>query len=309
MKVQSKFDRLIKWLRHQATLRRAGYLYVLLLLIFVITAYYFRDLYWIDIIINLFAIAIVYLVMLSGNIELRQTTEKQVKALVDNIQTVCIELKNVRNGINNLSNIMKEVQKTILESTLASQTAIAKAEEERRKRKESIKPKFSVKIEGRGFPGIFGFLDMRHYYLTLWNSGSEAKETIIQVGNKTYGAYDIGTMKQQDIDIGHINEFKGMLALGIGLIEVRDVDRNLYRGQFIVALPQPQWIEVSLTENINCQKMSDTSYTNPPPHFLFLAFCYFLAFIFICWYTCFSYSAVVLYGSSMFQASTRPAHT
>jgi Ca2+/Na+ antiporter len=247
VKVQSRFDRLVKWLRDQATLRRAWYVYFLALAIFVIVSYNSRNLYWIQIGISLFAIAIVYLVMITSNKELKETTEKQVKAFVDNLQTVCVELRNVGSGINNLSNIMKEVQKTIMESTLASKTLIAKEEEEKKKRKESIRPQLLVRVEQRGtYLWVFG--DWRHYWLSLWNNGSDAERTIIQIGSKTYGTYDIGTFKQQDIDIGHINEFKGISTLNIDLIEVRDIDRNRYHGQIMVTLPQPQWTEVSLIE-------------------------------------------------------------
>lgn len=182
--------------------------------------------------------------MVTSNIELRETTQKQVKAFVDSLQKVYTELKNVSNSLSTLTNGMKEVQRAILESTLVSRTAIAKAEEERRKRKESIKPQLSVKVELRGFHFI---VDLRHYHLIVWNSGSDAIGTVVQTGNSVSEAYKIGTHKQKDIDIGHINNFRGITKLNV-LIEARDVDRNLYQADIEVSLPQPQWISASLRE-------------------------------------------------------------
>ena len=245
MKSQSEFEKLIRWIRSQITLRRAWYVYFLSLSIFIIISNYYRDSYWFQLGITLFSIAIVYLVMVTSNIELRETTERQVKAFVDNLQTVCVELKNVSNGISNLTNVMKEVQRTILESTLVSKTALAIAEAEKRKRKESIKPQLSVKVEARGFQ--FWIFDNRHYHLVIRNSGSDAIGTTVRIRNLEYGAYDIRTRTQIDLDIGHVNDFKGTSTMGIH-IEVRDVDRNLYQADFQVSLPQHQWISVPLIE-------------------------------------------------------------
>jgi hypothetical protein len=183
--------------------------------------------------------------MITSNIELRETTEKQVKAFVDNLQTMCAELKSVSEGIITLTNVMKEVQRTILESTLASKTAIAAAETEKRKRKESIKPQLSTMVVLSGFQ--WWIFDNRRYHLLLYNSGSDAIGTMVIIGNLQYGAYDIGIGTHRDIDIGHINDFRGIATLSI-LIKVRDVDRNLYQGNIQVSLPQPQCISVPLTE-------------------------------------------------------------
>jgi hypothetical protein len=185
--------------------------------------------------------------METSNIELRETTEKQIKAFVENLQIVCSELKNVAGRIDALSKVMMEVKKTIEDSTLFSKEAIAKAEEEKRKRKESIKPKLSVKVEVRGFQ-LWILLDTRHYYLCLKNEGSEAIDTIIQLGGKTsLQSHNIGMYKQVDIDFGHVNDFKGLSSLD-ALIQTRDVDRNSYYGYVRVSMPQLQWIEVKLTE-------------------------------------------------------------
>jgi hypothetical protein len=192
--------------------------------------------------------------MVQSNVELRETTEKQVKAFVENLQTVCTELKNVSIGINTLTSAMKEVQRTILESSLISQKAMAKIEEEKRKRKESIKPQLSIKIEQRGFQ-VWVLLDTRHYVLSLWNSSSDAIGAIVSVGNFVSEALDIGTRKMKEVDIGHVNNFTTLSPLDIlaggnriVTIEVRDLDRNLYRGNVQVSLPQPEWISVPLSE-------------------------------------------------------------
>jgi len=247
--ISSKVDKLIQWIRSQITIRRAWYAWFIVFVLYIVYSIFYHELYWVQLGATLLSMFLVYLVMVTSNIELRETTERQVKAFVDNLQTVCIELKNVSNGISNLTNVMKEVQRTMLESKLVSERAIAKAEEEKRKKKESIKPQLSIeKIEPRGFGGIFGFLDMRHYFLTIWNSGSDAMGTIVQIDNRVFPeAYNIGTFKRIEINIGHINDFKGISTLNV-FIETRDVDKNLYRGNVQVSLPQPQRISVPLIE-------------------------------------------------------------
>lgn len=254
MKTRNKFDKLTHWMRSQITLRRAWYFYFLGLVIFIVVSVFYKDAYWFQFGITLFSIVIVYLVMVTSNVELRETTEKQVKAFVENLQTVCTELKNVSNGINTLTSAMKEVQRTILESSLISQKAVAKAEEEKRKRKESIKPSLSIKIEQRGFQ-VWVLLDTRRYFLSLWNSGSDAIGAVVSIGNFVSEALNIGTRKMVEIDIGHVNDFTTLSPLDIlaggkriVTIEVRDVDRNLYRGSVQVSLPQLQWVSIPLEE-------------------------------------------------------------
>lgn len=248
MRVWNKLKNLYNWISSQLTLRRKGYLYILFLFAFIILTYYYRDSYLFEVCVTLFSIAIVYLVMQASNIELREITEKQIKAFVDSIQIVCSELQNVSSRLDTLTIVMKDVKQTMLDSKLASETAVAKAEEEKRKRKESIRPQLSVIIEPRGFPGIFGFLDLRHYFLTIWNSGSNALGTIVQIDNRQFQeAYNIGTFKQIDIDIGHINDFKRISSLNV-LVKTRDVDKNPYYGNIQVTIPQPQPILIPLVE-------------------------------------------------------------
>jgi hypothetical protein len=189
--------------------------------------------------------AIVYLVMETSNIELRETTEKQINAFVSNLQTVCSELKNVSNGIIALTSVMKEVQKAIMESTLTSKEALSKEDAEKRKRKESIKPQLSTRVDVKGFQ--FWIFDNRNYHLVVWNSGNDAIGTIIRIRNLEFGAFNIGTRMSIDIDIGRINSFGGISSLN-AQIDVRDIDRNLYRGRVQVSLPQPQWVFVPLAE-------------------------------------------------------------
>jgi hypothetical protein len=183
--------------------------------------------------------------MVESSKELGETTEKQVKAFVNNLQTVCTELKDVSSGISTLVNVMKEVREAILTSTLASQTAIAKAETEKRKRRESVKPLLSTTVVQSGFQ--WWFIDTRHYHLLLHNSGSDATATMVIIGNSSHGAYNIGTNAHVDIDLGHVNDFRGKATLDI-LISVRDVDRNPYQSYVQVSLLQPQQISVQLAE-------------------------------------------------------------
>jgi Ca2+/Na+ antiporter len=244
--IQDKLGNWMSRIRKQITLRRKWYIYALALLVFIIGSYYYRDAYLFQISVTLFSIAIVYLVMETSNIELRETTEKQIKAFVENLQMVCSGLKSVSDRIDTLANVMRDVQKTILESTLVSQTAISKAEEEKRRRKESIKPQIYIKSEIRGIQ-VWILFDNRHYVLNLWNFGSDAIGTTVSIGNFTSRAYDIRTREQTDIDIGHVNNFVGRASLDV-LIEVRDVDRNPYRGRVQVSLPQPQLNPIMLTE-------------------------------------------------------------
>ena len=242
----NKFEKVIHWIRSQVTLRRAWYLYFLSFSIFIIASIYWRDSYWFQLGVTLFSIAIVYLGMIESSKELRETTEKQVKAFVDNLKTVCTELKDVSGGISALANVMKEVREAILTSTLASQTAIVKAEAEKRKRNESIKPLLSTRVVQGGFQ--WWFIDTRHYHLLLDNSGSDAIQTMVIIGNWSHGPYNIGLGTPPiDIDIGHINDFRGTATLNI-LIRARDVDRNPYQSYVEVSLPQPQQIPVPLTE-------------------------------------------------------------
>jgi len=241
-------------MRSQITLRRAWFFYFLGLVIFIVVSILYKDTYWFQFGITLFSIIIVYLVMVTSNVELRETTEKQVKAFVENLQRVCAELTDVSDGINILTSAMKEVQRTILESSLISQKATARAEEEKRKRKESIKPQLSIKIEQRGFQ-LWVLLDTRRYFLSLWNSGSDAIGAVVSFGNFVSEALNIGTRKMAEIDIGHVNDFASLSPLDvlaggkrIITVQVRDLDRNLYSGSVQVSLPQPQWVSIPLEE-------------------------------------------------------------
>ena len=233
------------WVRNKITLERAWYLWVISLIFFVIISIVYPETFRLTLGIALLTVVMMYLIMVSGNIELQRATQTQVKAFVEQLQTLGNELKGVSQGIRTLVEVMKDVKTTILESTLASKTAIAKAETERRKRKEAIKPQLSVKVEVRGLQ--FWIFDNRRYHLLIWNSGSDAIGTIVRIRNLVYGAYNIGTRKHKDIDIGHINKFKGISTLNV-FLEVRDVDRNPYQAQFHVSLPQPRWATVPLTE-------------------------------------------------------------
>lgn len=227
------------------TLERAWYLWVISLIFFVIISIVYPDNFRLTLGIPLLTIAMMYLIMVSGNIELQRATQTQVNAFVEQLQTLGNELKGVSQGIRTLVEVMKDVKTTILESTLASKTAIAKAETEKRKRKEAIKPQLSVKVEKRGFQ--FWIFDNRRYHLLLFNFGSDAIGTVVSIGSFVSQAYNIGTRKRININIGHVNNFKGISTLNVSLT-ARDVDRNPYQAQFQVSLPQPQWASIPLIE-------------------------------------------------------------
>jgi hypothetical protein len=238
MKSQSKFEKLIHWIRSQITLRRAWYSYTICLILFVILSIIYPDTFRLSLGISVLTIVMMYLIMVESSIELQRATQTQVKAFVEQLQTLRNELKSVSRGIRILTDVMEEVRQTILESTLVRKRAIAKAEEEKRRRKESIKPQLLIKIEAGGFH--WWVIDFRHYHIGLWNCGSDALRTMLTIGNLWYGPHDIKINTQIDIDIGHIDSFRGRSTLRV-LIEVRDVDRNPYKADIEVQLPQPRW--------------------------------------------------------------------
>lgn len=241
----SKFDKLLNWIRSQITLRRVWYVFFIGLSLFIVFSIFYPELYYVQLGAIVFSMILVYLAMITSNKELRESTEKQITTFVNNLQSVTKELQGVSQEIRGLAGIMQEVQRTILESTLVSKAAIAKAGEEKKKRKEIIKPQLLVRMELKGFQ--FWVFDNRHYHLLIWNAGSDAIGTIIGIRNLEYGPYDIGTRQQVPTDIGHINDFKGISILDVSIM-VRDVDKNLYRATVGVSLPQPQWASISLVE-------------------------------------------------------------
>lgn len=242
-RIQSMSPR--QWVQSHITLSRQWFLYILFLAIFIIVSTCFREQFLFQVGVTLFSIAIVYLVMKQSNIELKETTEKQIKAFVGNLQIVCSELRNVGNRINALSVVMKDVQEILGETSLASKEAIAKREREKRERKESIKPQLSVRLELRGFNFI---IDLRHYHLIVSNSGSDALGTIIRIRNWYWSGYNIGTYVPIDVDIGIISNYRGASLIDVS-IETRDVDRNRYEGHIQVPLSQlGQYFSFSLTE-------------------------------------------------------------
>jgi len=181
-----------KWIKTRITLKKQWCLYVIFFAIFIIAAICFREEFLFQVGVTLFSIAIVYLVMKQSNIELKETTERQINAFVTNLQMVCSELRNVCEKIETLSIIIKDVQEIIRESSLVSKEAIAKVEREKRERKESIKPQLSIRLELKGFNFI---IDLRHYHLIVTNSGSDAIGTVAKIWDWQSDSYDIRTYK------------------------------------------------------------------------------------------------------------------
>jgi len=233
------------WIKTKLTLKNQWHLYVSFLAIFITAAVCFREEFLFQVGVTLFSIAIVYLVMKQSNIELKETTEKQINAFVTNLQMVCSELRNVCERVDALSVIMKDVQKTLEKSSAVSKEAIAKAELEKRGRKESIKPQLSIRLELKGFNFI---IDLRHYHLVVNNLGSDAVRTIVKMWDWQSECYDITTRKHVDIDIGPINSYRNITLLDVS-IETRDIDRNPYNGYVRIQLSQlGQTFPVTLTE-------------------------------------------------------------
>jgi hypothetical protein len=234
------------WIKRRITLGRIWFLYAIALIIFVILSAYYQDTFRLTLGISVLTIVIMYLIMVSSNTELRKATEAQVKTLVNQLQTLGNEMKNVSIGIKALTDVMIDVKNALLESARVSKTAIEKAEAEKRKRKESIKPQLSVRVEAKGFQ--FWIIDNRHYHVILGNSGSEAIGTIVAIRGLEYGPYNIATRTQIDVDIGPLNTFTGITSLNV-LLVVRDVDRNPYQANIQVSLPQLGWLPIPLTES------------------------------------------------------------
>jgi hypothetical protein len=248
MKTLKKFDKVIKWVRFHVTLKRVWYGYFLSLIIVVVVSILYRNLDpYIFQIGTVFSIIVVYLVMIQSNSELRETTEKQVKAFVESLQTVCAELKELSSRVDNLADVMKGVQKTILESTLVSNAIQERVENERKKRKAMIKPQLEIGAEVHGLQVLI--FDNRGYHLTVSNSGiGDALNTFLVVKGVRYGPFDIVANKpSMTIDIGPLKKFKEISFISI-YIQLRDIDGNFYAGFIRVSLPQPQSIPVPLSE-------------------------------------------------------------
>lgn len=252
VRIQDKFNSLKHWVQNKSTslkhwiqsinlrkriqtnvtLKRQGHAYVFFLIVFIIASVCFREEFLFHVGVTLFSIAIVYLVMKQSNIELKETTEKQINAFVTNLQMVCTELRNVSDKIVTLSVIMKDVQEILGETWSVSKEATAKREIEKRERKETIKPQLFIRLELRGFNFI---IDLRHYHLIVSNSGSDALGTVVRIGDWQWGGYNIEPYRPRDIDIGYINSYRGVSLLDIS-IETRDIDRNHYQGYIRVSL-------------------------------------------------------------------------
>ncbi|HUW47443.1 MAG TPA: hypothetical protein VMW36_01700 [Patescibacteria group bacterium] len=248
MKASKKPDKLAKWIRRHVTLRRLWYVYFLSLVVFVVLSILSRNLdAYIFQIGTVFSIFIVYLVMIQSNFELRETTEKQVKAFVENLQTVCAELKRVSSGIDSLTNVMKDVQRAMLESTLVTKAVQERIESERQKRKVMMKPQLNISVTEHGFQ--FLVFDTKGYDLYVTNSGlGNAMSTFFSINAWRRGPFDIiANGPPITIDMGPLKDFKDVSFVDVQ-IQLSDIDGNFYRGHVRMSLPQPQPVLVHLIE-------------------------------------------------------------
>jgi len=247
VKDQSKFEKLIQWIRSQITLRRAWYLYTISLILFVILSIVYPDTFRLTLGISVLTILMMYLIMVSGNIELQRATQTQVKAFVEQLQAVGTELKNVGSELSGLINVMRAVQRSVAESLSVSKTALELEEAERKRHRELIKPRLHLKVKVRGVNILWGLIDTRNYRLIVTNTGGDGIDTWVYVNEKRYGPYEIKANRQIDVGFGHVNDYEALQAVGVR-IDIRDVDRNPYSLTTQIGLNQTEWIAIPLSE-------------------------------------------------------------
>lgn len=97
----------ILWVKGKITLERAWYLFAIAFVLFVIISVIYPDPFRVTFGISLLTIIMMYLIMISGNIELQRATQTQVKAFVEQLQAVGQELKNVGSELSGLINVMR----------------------------------------------------------------------------------------------------------------------------------------------------------------------------------------------------------
>jgi len=240
------------WVKRKVTLERAWYLYAISLVLFVIFSIVYPDPFRVTLGISVLTIAMMYLIMVSGNIELQRATQTQVKAFIEQLQAVGTELQNVGSELSGLINVMREVQRSVAESLSVSKTALELEEAERKRHKELIKPRLHLRVEMQGIHVLWGLIDTRNYHLIVANTGGDGIDTWVHVGHqgvmKRYGPYQIKANEQIDVGFGHVNEYKGLQAVDVQ-INIRDMDRNPYLLATLIQLSQTEWVSVSLSES------------------------------------------------------------
>jgi len=243
--------RIASWIKSKITLERAWYLFAVSLVIFIVLSITFPDSFRLTLGISVLTITMMYLIMISSNIELQRATQTQVKAFVEQLQAVANELENVVYELSSLINVMREVQMSVTESLSVSKTALAIEEAERKRHKELIKPQIYLKIVISGSETLWGRIDTRYYHILIANGGGGAIDCWVYAGRhgllKGYGPHEIISHKQIDVNIGHFNELKDQQAVEVQ-INIRDIERNPYHNTSQLSLNQVEWISLPLYE-------------------------------------------------------------
>lgn len=243
--------RIASWIKSKITSERAWYLFAVGLVLFIVLSIAFPDSFRLTLGISVLTITMMYLIMISSNIELQRATQTQVKAFVEQLQVVANELKNVGSELSGLINVMRQVERSVTESLSVSKTALAIEESERKKHKELIKPQIYLRIAMSGFEILWGRIDIRHYHLIVANGGGDATDCWVSAGRygllKEYGSHEIGSHKQIDVDIGHFNEYRGQQIIEVQ-VRLRDIERNPYHNTSQLNLNQVEWISLPLYE-------------------------------------------------------------
>lgn len=247
MKNQNRFEKLIHWIRSRITLRRAWYLFGISLVLFVIFCSLYPDQFRVTLGISVLTITMMYLIMVTSSIELQRLTQTQVKAFVEELQAVGTELKDVGLELSGFINVMREIQRVVVESLSVSKTALELGEAERKRRKELIKPQLHLRVEMRGVNILWGLIDNRNYHLIVANTGGDGIDAWVYVNQKRYGPYEIKANDRIDVGFGPVNNYKGLQAVDVR-ISIRDVGRNPYSLKTQIGFNQTEWVFIPLTE-------------------------------------------------------------
>lgn len=238
----------LSWVRRNVTLQRAWIIYFIWLVIFILVAIEEQNNFiLLQLGSILFTIVIMYLIMITGNIELQKSTREQADAFVKELGRVDSELKDVVSSLLSLTNVMSEIQRITTQQADLQKAIYEGQEAEKRKRVQRLKPRIFCRIEPIGLNFI---IDFRHYHVFIDNAGGNAQEVWISVSSKirkSFGPNNILPNTPIDLDIGPFNEFSGLESVPIEL-SCKDIERRLYSGRGSLMLSNKDWQEISLNE-------------------------------------------------------------
>ena len=115
-----------------------------------------------------------------------------------------------------------------------------------RLRIERLRPRVHVSLAIRSH-----LLLWRHYWLSAWNTGGDAREVRFGVRRSTtdrqlvFGPTDIMSNEKREWDLGDIGEYRSASTILIG-VSARDADRREYGGNAAVPIAIRDWVEVSV---------------------------------------------------------------